>query len=157
MSNLYIGFRVEIASRLLPAKSDEVVNTYNAQGSYLIKDLQKNGRITVNKSAGMISASGGEDKNQPGRYGAMVNFAVMTPMGSTQELERIVQIINVLGNGRLIRERVKTFTDGDSTLNNLPELQELRDALTMMDQYIPGFINGGWYYAPEAIFECKKK
>jgi len=82
----------------------------------------------------------------------MTNFALVIPSESETIAERIAQIINVLGNNRLIRERVKTFVDGQSNLNNLPELQDLNNAFTRLENYIHGFITAGWYYAPEIIY-----
>jgi len=151
MSDFYIGFRVEIASRLLPSCSADMIEQYNAAGATQIVGLQKNGRITVSKEGGLITASGAEDKRKiPSKTGALVNFGVVIPMDKREDLVRIIQIINVLGNGRLIRERAETFATGQSMLNQLPELTALRQAMHDLESRMPGFLNSGWYYAPEA-------
>ena len=152
MSEMYIGFRVEIASRNAPHNLEKVIITYNATNSCSIRDLKTNGKIAINNLPGMIMACGDIEKRKLTKSYAMVNFALVTPISNREELERTIQIINVLGDGRLIRERVKTFVDGKSILNKIPQLKILESALLKMEQYMPGLIAGGWYYAPEAIF-----
>jgi uncharacterized protein YydD (DUF2326 family) len=81
----------------------------------------------------------------------MTNFSVMAKAGNKKsDIERVVQIINVLGNDRLIRERVLTFVDGNSMLNHIPELEHLKVAFEDLEKLMPGFIKTAWYYAPEA-------
>ena len=83
----------------------------------------------------------------------LINFAVLSKMDvGSSEIERIIKIVNVLGNDRLIREKVSTFTTGHSALNNIPELAILNAAFADLDLLIHGFIKNAWYYAPEAIF-----
>ena len=147
---MYIGFRVEIASRIIKDDPEDIVAQYNSTGDSRVFDLHTNGRITADKSDTMIIARGANDPRIR-KGGGMINFAIMIPM--QDGIERVVQIVNILGNGRLIRERVKTFTDGRSTLNQIPELEELVPAFLDLDTYAPGLINGGWYYAPEAMFD----
>jgi len=150
MSDTYIGFRVELASRIIKSDPAKIVERYNAEGSAKMFDLHTSGKITIERTNSMIIARGEKDNRQR-QQGGMVNFSVMTPIES-KELDRVVQIINVLGNGRLIRERVKTFADGNSMLNKIPELAGIANAFSCVESYIPGFTLGGWYYAPEAKF-----
>jgi len=150
MSNSYIGVRVEVVGRIVKTDPCRMVEQYNKNNESQLFDLYTNGKITVERKDSMLIARGEEDKRKK-HNGGTVNFAVMIPIESN-EVNRIVQIINVLGNGRLIRERVNTFVNGNSTLNKLPELDGLVTAFTIVNTYIPGFIKGGWYYAPEANF-----
>jgi len=150
MSNSYIGVRVEVVSRIVKTDLCRVVEQYNDNNESQLFDLYTNGKITVERKDSMLIARGEEDKRKKNN-GGTVNFAVMVPI-EHKEVNRIVQIINVLGNGRLIRERVNTFVNGNSTLNKLPELDGLITALNTVETYIPGFVRGGWYYAPEANF-----
>lgn len=150
MSSSYIGVRVEIVSRTVKSDLCKIVEQYNSQNESQLFDLHTNGKITIERKNSMIIARGEEDKRK--KYnGGIVNFSVMVPIDS-KKIERVVQIINVLGNERLIRERVSYFVVGSSALNNLPELCGLTKALKTVDTYIPGFIRCGWYYAPEANF-----
>jgi uncharacterized FAD-dependent dehydrogenase len=147
---LYIGVRVEVANRLI---NMDKLKTYNRRfKTTRIFDITDNGRITVEKSNQMIIARG--KRNEKGSNG-LVNFSLMTKSDATakEEVERIVKIVNCLGNERLIRERVHTFVHGRSLLNNLPELKELKVAFNNLEELMPGFIEAGWYYAPEALFE----
>lgn len=150
MSNSYIGVRVEIVSRIVKGDIGKIVDKYNKKNEAKMLDLYTNGKITVERKDSMLIARGEPDKRKK-KNGGTLNFSVMIPI-ETSEINRVIQIINVLGNGRLIRERINTFTGGNSTLNNLPELDGLVTALTGIEKYIPGFIKGGWYYAPEANF-----
>lgn len=146
---LYLGVRVEIASRLA---IKNLAKRYNsAHTTTQIFDLHTDGKITIEKKESMIIARGTKNDN-PGTHHGLVNFSLMTEMSKDEELRRIVQIVNVLGNDRLIREKVSVFVGGKSLLNAIPELSQLRDAFISLDSVMPGFVKSGWYYAPEAIF-----
>jgi len=156
MTGTYIGVRVELTSRIIRGDPALIVEQYNAVGPGQIFDLHTEGKITVERRDDLLVARGEDDRRKYKskakiKYGGMTNFALMVPIDPA-EVVRIVQIVNVLGNGRLIRERVKTFADGGSTLNQLPEMRELATAIQDLNKYMPGIINGGWYYAPEARF-----
>ena len=146
----YIGFRVEVANRFLTVKN--LVKKYNSKHNKTqVFDLHKDGKITVEKDGHLLIARGAKnDKNPSG----LVNFSVMTETGTQKkDIERIVEIVNVLGNDRLIRERVNTFMQNKSLLNAIPELKELQDAFIELETLMPGFIKAAWYYAPEAKFK----
>ncbi len=146
---LYLGVRVEIANRFFVANNLE--KQYNsAHDATRIFDVWREGKITVEKRDAMIIARGAKnDKSSTG----LVNFSVMSEMSEDKEIRRVVQIVNVLGNNRLIRERVSIFVNGRSLLNAIPEMQTIRDAFINLDSILPGFIKAGWYYAPEARFQ----
>lgn len=148
---LYLGVRVEIASRFYTMRS--LAALYNRRHDETkVLDVCKNGRITIHKNNGMLIAHG--EKNEKGDNG-LVNFAVVSVIDGQKErdVKRIVQIVNVLGNDRLIRERVKTFVDGKSMLSKIPEMQCLSSAFKDIEKLMPGIISSGWYYAPEALME----
>ena len=150
MSPIYIGVRIEISNRTQKIKS--LPSLYNnTNGHAQIYDVCENGRVYVEKSKDMIMARGKkEDRVNTG----LTNFAIMIPSAeNVVEVERIVKIINVLGNDRLIREKVKTFVTGQSALNKIPELQDLILALNNINKIIKGFTEVAWYYAPEVKFD----
>lgn len=154
MSDTYIGVRVELASRIVRGDLETLVEKYNSNNSSQVFDPHLDGKITVERTKELLIARGEKDNRKTkakAKQGGNINFALMVPVKDT-ELVRVVQIVNVLGNGRLIRERVKTFMDGQSALNNLPEMKALSNAFVDLDKYMPGLIKGGWYYAPEAKF-----
>lgn len=146
---LYLGVRVEIANRFFNAKEIKQYNRRNKNTKVL--DIHDSGKITVEKTDSMLIARGEKnDKHDTG----MVNFSVMGKMSSDEkEVMRVVQIINVLGNDRLIRERVNTFVEGRSVLSAIPELHALNQAFSNLEKMMPGFTKAGWYYAPEAILK----
>jgi len=145
---LYLGVRVEIANRFFNAKEIKQYNRRNKNTKVL--DIHSGGRITVEKTDHMLIARG--EKNEKYDTG-MVNFSVVGTMSSgAKEVKRVVQIINVLGNDRLIRERVYTFVEGRSVLGSIPELYALNQAFENLEKIMPGFVKAGWYYAPEAMF-----
>lgn len=145
---LYLGVRVEIANRFLPRKN--LIKQYNkTHTSTQLFDLYQDGKITVEKNCSMLIARGA--KNDKGKSSGLVNFSVMAEINKMEEARRVIQIVNVLGNDRLIREKVSVFVSGRSILNALPELAELKLAFKDLDSIMPGFIKSGWYYAPEAI------
>lgn len=147
---LYIGVRVELASRV--ARLDKLKSYNRKFKTTRVFDVTDNGRITVEKSSQMIIAKGKKDEKGPN---GLVNFSVMTTQDTDEpaEIERVVKIVNVLGNDRLIRERVHTFVTGRSLLNSIPELKPLVEAFRNLEDLMPGFIEAGWYYAPEARFQ----
>ena len=145
---LYLGVRVEVANRFLTVKNLE--KHYNsAHTDTQVFDLHQDGKITVEKKDSMLIARGTKhDKFSTG----LVNFSVMAELKKNEDIKRVVQIVNVLGNDRLIRERVEIFVKGNSLLNAIPELKVLKDAFIALDSIKPGFVRSGWYYAPEAKF-----
>jgi len=146
----YIGVRIEISNRTLKIK--ELADVYNKNNNDAkIFDVNENGRITVEKTKEMIIARG---KKEDRIHTGLINFSVMLPVNcDNKEVERIIKIINVLGNDRLIRERVKTFVLGQSALNKMPEFVGLIAVFKNMNKIIPGFVEAAWYYAPEVKFE----
>ena len=145
---VYLGIRIEMSNRFLIAKN--FISRYNkAHKKTRLFDLHRDGKITVEKKNSMIMARGIKN-DRP--YGGLINFSIMTEVRRVKEAERIVKIVNVLGNDRLIRERVSLFVQKQSMLNAIPELTEIRNALIDIDNEIPGFVKSGWYYAPEARF-----
>lgn len=146
----YLGVRVELASRFYTVKN--LPARYNRKFKETqVFDIYKNGRITVERDKGMLIARGEEQRKDRPETG-VVNFSVGINLGrNVKNVKRIVQIVNVLGNDRLIKERVKTFVDRESFLNSIPEFEQLQQAFGNLEEMMPGFIKAGWYYAPETI------
>jgi len=144
----YLGFRIEIVNHML-ARSLE--KRFNAKfPSAKISNVVKDGKITVERLNGMLIAHGTKADYKT----RLTNFALLcdVPEGK-EELFRLVQIMNVLGNDRLIKEKISSFVDKKSMLVSLPQLNPIRDAIIKLDTMMPGFIRHGWYYAPEAMFD----
>ena len=148
---IYIGFRVEVPNRI-GKNIPKIKSKYNKSNKAQIFDLYKDGKIIIEISDSMTFARGAKEPKV--RTGS-INFALLIPLKDQTEdgLTRIVQIVNVLGNGKLIREKISTFVKKESTLNYLPELDDLVQAFVMLDKLVPGVIANGCYYAPDALLK----
>ena len=84
-------------------------------------------------------------------FKGVTSFSILLTCQYTREaVDRLVRIMNVLGDGKLIRERVSVFVSGKSVLNLMPELNELRDILMNLNTLVPHFQDIAWLCAPEA-------
>ena len=146
-NDYYIGFRVEMNGKTI--KNSKFFKKYNSNHKNIkLYDLKDRAKVTIQKIGVMITASSEKCDFDTGT----INFGVLIKVGTRKrDIERLVKIINVLGNDRLIRERVATFVGGESMLNNIPELNELKDIFVEIDDAMPGFVRTAWYYAPEYV------
>ena len=150
MKCYYVGFRIEIANRFIGKNFTRRFNGNSTNNKTKILELNREGKIVIEKIDKMLIAHG--QKSERGMESGLANFSLLIKMNSEEAAQRIIKIINVLGNDRLIRERVNVFTGGHSMLNALPELEPLKQAFIKLEKIAPGFTKAGWYYAPEAIF-----
>jgi hypothetical protein len=150
MSSIFVGVRIEISNRSNKIKD---INTryFDTYKTNSITDYHENGKVTIERKDGMLIAHGKEeDKFNTG----LINFSVMNELeGEQEELQRLIKIVNVLGNDRLIKEKVSVFVEGKSMLNNIKEFGGLVQLFKNINKLAPGFIDGAWYYAPEATLE----
>ena len=147
MANLYIGVRVEISGMIVGDASLLPGICSNAN----IADIHTDGRVIVERPSGMLIGRGKTDIKSKGDN--LVNFSLMAPACSKNDAIRVVKIVNVLGNDKLIREKVSVFVSGESVLCNIPEMKFLVEAFKEIDSVFKGFISKGWYFAPEAKFK----
>ncbi|MFA5023346.1 MAG: hypothetical protein WC523_00115 [Patescibacteria group bacterium] len=144
----YLGFRIEISNNILTRNWTRKFSSKHCLAH--IDDMHKEGKITIERLGNMLIAHGQKADYKTG----LSNFSLTYETSSdNEELFRIVQIMNVLGNDRLIKEKVNSFINGKSLLCALPQLDPIKTAIVKIDQIIPGFIRCGWYYAPEALFD----
>jgi hypothetical protein len=68
--------------------------------------------------------------------------------GSVQT-DRIGKLAFLLFNDRISRERIKTFTAGNSLLNLMPEFNWLGDALTELNNVMPKLCEKGFFHVPD--------
>ena len=145
----YLGFRIEIVNSLLVRNMVKRLNS-KVKASAQIFELVREGKITVERRNDMLIAHGTKSDHKTG----VANFSLMSEVSEgDDELSRLVQIMNVLGNDRLIKERVSALISGKSLLNALPQLIPIKNSIVKIEEVIPGFIRSAWYYAPEAIFD----
>lgn len=138
------GIRIEISNKVPKIKT--ILQNYS-NPEIQISDINDNARIIPNKVDDMLLVkSKQETKYQTG----LINFHVAAHLDKTEEeLKRLVKIINVLGNGRVIREKVKSLQSGTSIFNKLVEFKEFPKFIEDFEKQIPGFSFAAWYYAPE--------
>ena len=144
----YIGFRVEFADYLLQCKTHSLMKKYNCD-DYCIGDIYKNGKIKSENKNGLILARGLDDPNNK-KLKKTSNLSLLIPIGQ-KEIVRVIKIINVLGNGKLLKERLDVFAENKSVLNHLPEINTMVAAINNLEKHLPGIIRHAWYYAPDAI------
>jgi hypothetical protein len=77
-------------------------------------------------------------------------FSVLVSLDSKQSVMRIVQILNVLGDNRVMREKLSVYMTNKSVLNQIPELLDLQAVLDNLSKIIPGLADHAWVHAPEA-------
>lgn len=73
-----------------------------------------------------------------------------------QQNERIAKLAFILGNDRVMREKISTFMNRKSKISILPEYSWLLKELEDLDKVIPELINRGSFYAPVLLPFCPK-
>lgn len=149
MTKVYVGFRIEVSNNLVCIKN--LIKKYNSShNNTKIFDICSDSKITVEKKGNMVIARGIKADFETG----ISTFSAVTEIGDDiSDGERLVKIMNILGNDRLIKEKTTTFIDNGSNLNNIPELTPLKDAFIDLDSIIPGFLKSSWYYAPDMVIK----
>jgi hypothetical protein len=150
MKSFYVGFRIEVANRFIGRNFTRRFNGSGTNNKTKILELNREGKIVIEKADRMLIAHG--QKVEKGMETGLSNFSLLVKQENEDQACRVIKIINVLGNDRLIRERVNVFVNGRSMLNAIPELEPLKAAFIKIERIAPGFIKSGWYYAPEAVF-----
>lgn len=142
--NYCIGVRIELPAKYVGAK--DLVKLYrNAYKTKVVFDSSCGTKVQPQVHRGLVLARAGDQG--PG----IAHFSVLLSLGTDlNEVERLAQIINVLGDGKLIRERADVFRSGKSVLNLLPELSGLKSVLEQLATLIPHFFDTAWLNAPEA-------
>jgi len=145
----YLGFRIEISKNLLARNLMKRVN--NKQWGAQIFELFRDGKISIEKKNGMLIAHGLKADNKTN----MANFSLLSEIkDGEEELNRLIQIMNVLGNDRLIKEKLSSLISGKSLLGALPQLEPVKNTIVKIDEtMMPGLIRSGYFYAPEALFD----
>lgn len=141
------GIRVEVTSKIPKIKT--ILSSFQ-YAEIAVSNLNDNHRIFPLKQNELIVVKAEYKPN----YNGLLNFSLFKKLDITEdELQRLVKIVNVLGNGKLIREKVRNLAFGFSTFNKLSEFDGFPAALKEMNRLLPNFINSAWYYAPEIKIE----
>ena len=116
--NCRIGVRIELPTKYLDGVDVFKLyrKTYNARVLY--------GRVDDKCVVGcrycdLLLARAGDE------FKGVTSFSILLTCQYTREaVDRLVRIMNVLGDGKLIRERVSVFVSGKSVLNLMPDLKK---------------------------------
>jgi len=87
----------------------------------------------------------------PGKKSSRTNFMVSTE-SSSQDAIRDVQIVNVLTNDKIKKERVEDYMEGKSVLEHIDAFKNLGEAFEAIEDIIPSFISYATMYVPEVRF-----
>lgn len=139
-----VGIRVEIPTKML--KKDLIKEYKKKFDQDVIFNLDHGCKIVPCCTKEVVLARPGEEKNM-----GYSSFAILVgKCGNLDSILRLVKIINILGDDKIIKEKIKTFVTGKSELNMLEELNPLIGILKNIESIIPGFIEVAWLLAPEA-------
>ena len=143
--NFCVGIRIEMPTKMI--KKKDIVKEYKSKFSEsVIFDVEHGLKIGQVYTKGIFLARPGTEKS----FGNST-FSLLISVGEDLDTAlRLVKIINILGDDRVIREKVKTFFIGKSQLSLLPELQPMIEILRNIEKIVPGFIEVAWLLAPEA-------
>lgn len=141
----YVGVRIEIAAKCCPKDLEQNFNA-NSKDVKLF-DLFSNGKIFLDKREDFFLAKGEMAAKKDAK---LANFSILVHMKNKDDAQRIIKIINVLGNDKIIKEKIKTFYNKKSVLNQIPELDPLYNAIIQLNKIVPGLISNGHYYVPDS-------
>jgi hypothetical protein len=139
-----VGLRIELPSRLV--KEDLDVEYRKKFGTSDVYGVCCHSKIITESVKEVFLARGCKDESLN-----TSSFAVLVDLNADlNNALRVVKIINILGDDKIMRERVKDFVDRKSQLCLIPELQGLFQVLQNLTKLIPRFLELAWFSAPDA-------
>jgi uncharacterized FAD-dependent dehydrogenase len=76
----------------------------------------------------------------------------MVSAEKSQEAIKDVQIVNVLTNDKIKKERVEDYMEGKSVLEHINAFKDLKEAFEAIEDIVPSFISYATMYVPEVRF-----
>lgn len=144
--NCYLGIKIEIPNKYV--KGVNIIREYKKVfKSSCIKKFCV-GKIISEDCKELLLTKSIKERTPLSNFSVLFNFG-----HNKKEIKRLIGIINVLGDGKILKEKVKTFIKGDSVLNLLPEFKDLNIVFNNLEQLIPNFIEVAWINAPDAIIK----
>lgn len=143
-NNYYVGFRIEAPKSLVDIK--KIRKICKADSSLFVSNSKIGKTILCGMHDDLLLAKHEEDAlSDKSAFCLMIDFG-----NNIGAVKRVVKIVNVLADDCIFVEKVSTFIMGNSTLNNLPELLPLQNALDLICVSIPYFKENAYIYAPDA-------
>jgi uncharacterized protein len=109
------------------------------------------------EEVGVVKVSNGRTTNSSKNY--LANLALFRKFESEnpeRELYRLVEIVNVLCDGQLLREPVSRFLTGKSVLSPIKEFDSIREGVAKLVNAFPKLGTRCSLYAPEARLNVKR-
>jgi len=149
----YIGIRIELPKRLLIKNLARIYNKCYNEESKIFEVCYDNSKVIANriKDDMILTKSVLDVKSNNASFSILLNLN-----SDFKNAERIVKIINVLGDNKIIKEKVKNFIDKKSVLNLIPELEKIYEIFQNINKLMPRFIDCAWMNAPDAKLKLKK-
>jgi uncharacterized FAD-dependent dehydrogenase len=139
-----IGVRAEIPAN----KINNLENIFKANYKvYHCDDMRINSFVGEWEESNLLSAFG---YNSPKEISKRTNFMInIEPSESYEEILKYIQIINILTNEKIKKERIEDFVNGKSILNNLKIFDNLKIIFSQIEKILPMFISYAIMYVPE--------
>lgn len=134
-----VGVRVEIPTFRL---------NENIKNISSVEDIRINSFVGEWEELNLISAFGYELNKKSGK----TNFRVAFQSKEIFNVIRNIQIINVLANDRLKKERINDFMEGKSILKYIGDFNKLYKTFEEINKNLPFFTNYAIMYVPEIKF-----
>jgi uncharacterized FAD-dependent dehydrogenase len=142
-NSIKIGVRVEVPTFRIRNVLEE--REYIKDGYF--EDTRINSFVGEWEESNMLSAFG---YNLPKKKSSRTNFMVgIEPDETIYNIIREIQIVNVLANDKIKRERIIDYMKGRSILKYIKTFDQLYQVFNNIENYIPSFINYATMYIPE--------
>lgn len=150
MTTKRIGFRIELPSKyynsILLAESKFNKISKNVK----ITDVCNNGYTFCEKLDDMVIVCKKTHNELGYSPSGFVCFSLLAETKDNKKnIERVIKIINVLGNDKIIKEKTTSFMSNASLLCHIPEIVSLKDSILEINKLIPNFIKISYYYSPD--------
>ena len=141
--NFCVGLRLEVPNKFLVGV--DLAKIYKKSDNIRLVGFCRGGKVVAKKVKELILAKSDGEGGSVSSFSILINFR-----NDLDRVKRVISIINVLGDNKLFKEKVRTFVDGRSILNSIPELAELKRAFGILGAAMPKLIDLAWYSAPDA-------
>ncbi len=146
-NSVRIGVRVEVPTFRVNEMLADRGDIKMEDGYVSADDARTNSFVGEWEESNILSAFG---HNMPEKKSAKTNFMVGVEVNKTLDnVIREVQIVNILANDRIRRERVIDYMQGRSILKHMKEFDQLRQAFISLEKTIPSFVSYATMYIPE--------
>lgn len=144
-NGIRIGVRVEVPTfRISETLKDMGDIKINCGNNVTTEDARVNSFVGEWEDSNILSAFGHGLLDKKSKK---TNFMMGTE--SKEGALREVKIINVLQNDKIKPERVQDYVDGKSTLEHLPNFNNLKESFNYLEILFPAIISYAVMYAPE--------